>query len=423
MMERALRIIRPTFRALRLHQRGLSEASSCCGDSHLSQVRQMSSSSTAEGSRVKRDDVASNIISQLKSAQKFEDILAFVHTNELNGNQASIALSALRNSNLFSNAEQSDLSSDERFVSLLGTIETDLTKLTSESLVNSIINILKLQQVETPTVRLLEKECRQRLRGVAVRHLALLVCNTRLLSGHPGSALLAQEALRVLELRWKEMNNPFVLKRLLKTSLHLSPSFVEKLEDKTLELIDDFSFQDLVDISSYFVSSARRSFLVLRSVSYQVEEQRSQWEVFQLLRLLNNMRISKFQNYVLCKEVASFCKEHLRECSSRQVAAIVKCFGLLHMPEMELFDAIIEHLSSHMTEFKVSELQTIAFGMSVLNLKPPTQLVKRLVFEFDSLSFFEQMEVCLALAVFNACPAEQMKKLLATKSVDEIMGE
>lgn len=421
-MERALRLVRPSIRVVQLCQSGSVECSPVYQGAVWRTIgaRRLSS---VEGSRSNftTESLSESVVTQLKSARKSEEILSLVHTNELSGNQASLALSALRNSNL--QTEKRNLSSDDRFMSLLGTLEGSLSNLSVESLVSSIINLFKLQQFNSPTVHLLVSECRQRLRGMSTRHLGVLVCHSKLLAKNASSASLVKEALRVLELRWREMNSPFLLKRFLKTSLHLSPSFVEKLEDKTLALIDSFSFQDLVEIVQCFTLSKCHSLLVLRAISYQVEEQRSQWEVTQLMNLVNNMRLSRFYNALFFKEVAAFCTEHLSESSPQQIAEMVRCFGLLRMPESTLFSAIVDNISNRIAEFSLPELQKIAFGLSIVKVKPPTQMVKRLVFEFDSLTFAEQIEVCLALGVFNAASADQVRKIFeSTTAVENTMN-
>ncbi|MBV96208.1 Protein TBRG4, partial [Eschrichtius robustus] len=119
-------------------------------------------------------------------------------------------------------------------------------------------------------LRSVEQEVRWRMRRLKYKHLAFLAESSATYMQEQGSRELLAELLVHLERRWAEIDDSrMVVAMMMKTGL-LSEPLMTRLEDKCLELVEQFGPEELRKVLVTLAAQKRRSVPLLRAISYHL---------------------------------------------------------------------------------------------------------------------------------------------------------
>lgn len=357
-----------------------------------------------------------NLFHELSTLGSIEDALAEISKRELSGNEASLAVSALRHIQR-KQSSATDFVTDERFSNLSTSIVSGVKNLSNESLTSTLTNAFHLHKDNDDLILALEGECRRRLRLLPIRSVAMIVCNDLLLSSRGETKALVYEAARVLELRWRELQNPMLVRRLLPAAARVSSPLLERLEDKTLEMLSQYSFQEITSLTKSLSATNMRSLPILRAVSYQLLEQRSQWEIAQMVEIMSCMGNLGFQNPGLFSEFASHIQQKLDECSVSLLCDIAKTYAVLRIQATDLLDSIHRAVAGSLANLSTLDLKRLLFAYSQFYYQPPNassfydQIGSMLAEKMDEFSRKDQVDLVHSLTVLQKVPPQLLGKI------------
>lgn len=363
-----------------------------------------------------------SLFQELSSLGSVENALEAISQREMSGNEASIAVRALHHIQKNDSASPGFVT-DKRFSSLAASIIEGVKNLSNESLTSTLANAFHVNSNNDDFILALEGECRRRLRLFPIRSIATIVCNDQLLSKRTETKALVNEAARVLELRWRELQNPQLVRRLLPSAARVSEPLLERVEDKTLEMLSQFSFQEITALMKSLVATNTRSLPILRAISYQLLEQRSQWEIPAMMDIMSAMGNLGFHNAALFSEFAVHIQQKLDECSLSLLCDIAKTYAVLRIQASNLLDSIHTVLAGALDELTILDLKRLLFAYSQFWYEPPdastfyVEVGNKLDANFDDYSAKDQIDVAHSLTVLKQVPQKIVTKIL--KNIEE----
>ncbi|XP_063952672.1 FAST kinase domain-containing protein 4-like [Lytechinus pictus] len=359
---------------------------------------------------------------ELSSLGSVETALEAINQREFSGNEASIAVRALRHIQK-NDSSNPDIATDQRFNNLAASIIEGIKNLSNESLTSTLANAFHVNSSNDEFILALEGECRRRLRLLPIRSVATIVCNDQLLSKRMETKALVIEAARVLELRWRELQNPQLVRRLLPSAARVSEPLLERVEDKTLEMLSQFTFQDITALMKSMVATKTRSLPILRAISYQLLEQRSQWEIPAMIDIMSAMGNLGFHNPALVSEFAVHIQQRLDECSLSLLCDIAKTYAVLRIQATSLLDSIHNVAAAALEELTILDLKRLLFAYSQFSYQPPdpstfyAEVGNKLDAKFDEYSVKDQIDVAHSLTVLKQVPHKSVARIV--KHVEE----
>ncbi|XP_071505504.1 FAST kinase domain-containing protein 4-like [Diadema antillarum] len=375
-----------------------------------------SSSEPAVRENEEREPSPSSVFfKELKTLETMEEVLAKASQHELSGNEASVTINALQY--VSKNNLEENLVQDIRFKDLSAVISRTVKSLSNESLTSTLSSALHLQ-AQDDLILTLEGECRRRLRLLPIRYLAAIISNDILLSKRAETKALVTEAARVLELRWREIESPQLVRRLLPAAARISRPLLERVEDKTLEMLDQYSFQEIAGLTKSLASTKTRSLPILRAVSYQLMEQRSYWEVTQILGIMRALTTLGFHNPALYQEFAAHIQEQLPDIPLSVICDVAKTYAIARIEAVSLFESIHSIVASSLDKLSILDVKRILFAYGQLCFKPSDtkgffdQIGNFLSTQLDGLSLLDKIDLVHSLAVLGHVPSSLLENTL-----------
>uniref|UniRef100_A0A8C5IYT0 FAKD4 protein n=1 Tax=Junco hyemalis TaxID=40217 RepID=A0A8C5IYT0_JUNHY len=188
-------------------------------------------------------------------------------------------------------------------------------------------------------VRSVEQEVLWRLRRLPLRQLVQLA---EQLAGQGAPGPLLPEVLRKLELRWTELEGTRTVVTLMAKVGHLSPALMERLEDKALELAEQFDPDELRRVALALALQQRRCVPLLRALSYHLLQKPAELPLPVLTDLLFAFSKLSFQQPQVLHRLALELQPHLGSLSPAQVLRCARSFGSLRWLSRPLAEAMAQ---------------------------------------------------------------------------------
>ncbi|XP_042299901.1 FAST kinase domain-containing protein 4-like, partial [Sceloporus undulatus] len=200
-----------------------------------------------------------------------EELLHLVDLYPVNANQAARIITRLSRIVAEKKLDPGGFLEDARFEQLLQTINAEVSQVWNAALTNLLKSLyllgLKRNRRELLSV---EQEVRWRLRRLTFRHLASLAEQVVASTPRGEQSELLSDLVKQLELRWTEIEDTRTVVALMAKIGALSPILMERLEDKGLEMAEQFSPEDTRKIAMALAHQNRRSIPLLRAMSYHL---------------------------------------------------------------------------------------------------------------------------------------------------------
>lgn len=308
----------------------------------------------------------------IKKASRPEELLELLGgSHHLDNNHAALVL--IRLSHLLSEKPEDKalLIQDARFQQLLCLLNSQITSVWHGTLSRLLRSLYALGIPRTSKeLQSVEQEVRWRMRKLKYKHLAFLADSCATLSQEQHSQELLTELLMHLERRWTEIEDGRTLVTIMMKVGHLSEPLMNRLEDKCLELVEQFGPDELRKVLVTLAAQSRRSVPLLRAISYHLVQKPFSLTKSVLLDLAYAYGKLGFHQTQVSQRLAADLLSLMPSLTSGEVARCAKSFALLKWLNLPLYEAFAQHVLNRAQDITVPHLCSILLAFARLNFHP-----------------------------------------------------
>ncbi|XP_016003371.2 FAST kinase domain-containing protein 4 isoform X1 [Rousettus aegyptiacus] len=345
--------------------------------------------------------------------------------------QGHAALVLIQLSRLLSErpADKASLTQDVRFQQLLHLVNSQITAVWHGTLVKLLRSLYTLALPATSKeLRSVEQEVRWRLRRLRYKHLAFLAESSAAHMQERGSQELLAELLLHLERRWAEIEDGRTLVTIMMRTGHLSEPLMNRLEDKCLELVEQFGPDDLRKVLVALAAQNRRSVPLLRAISYHLVQKPFPLTKGVLLDLAYAYGKLGFHQTQVFQRLAADLLPHVPSLTPGEVARCAKSFAFLKWLNLPLFEAFAQHTLSRGQAVALPHLCNMLLAFARLNFRPEQEdrffglVHEKLGPGLASLDPGLQVDVLWALCVLQQAREAQLQAVLRPEFHRQFLG-
>ncbi|KAG5857024.1 FAST kinase domain-containing protein 4 [Anguilla anguilla] len=301
-----------------------------------------------------------------------EDVLQLWADRGGGANQAAIGIIRLTKLSVEKGGlDCKDLLHDHRLLDMLSKVSSEVATVWNGNLVSLLRSLSQLGVAPGAVVmHTLQTEALWRVRRFTYRQLAFLADWA---SSRPGSQEqeLQNNVLKQLELRWTELADARTASVLMARAGHLSPSLMDKLEDKALELAEKFNAEDIRRVALSLASQGRRSVPLLRALSYHLQQKPStELNTPLLLDVAFACGKLNFKQTQVFQRIAAELLPRKAELSSSDVMRCAKSFAYLKWLHLPLFECFTEHYLENSQKYSTMQVCSLLLSLARLNFQP-----------------------------------------------------
>nr|XP_054093033.1 FAST kinase domain-containing protein 4 isoform X2 [Callithrix jacchus] len=372
-----------------------------------------------------------NHIDQLiKKATRPEELLELLDAgHHLNNNHAALIFIRLSRLPFEKPEDKASLIQDARFQQLLHLLNSQISSVWHGTLSRLLRSLYSLGLPETSKeLQSVEQEVRWRMRRLKYRHLALLAESCATLSRKQHSQELLAELLMHLERRWTEIEDGRTLVTIMMKVGHLSESLMNRLEDKCLELVEQFGPDELRKVLVTLAAQSRRSVPLLRAVSYHLVQKPFHLTKGILLDLAYAYGKLNFHQTQVCQRLAADLLSLTPSLTSGEVARCAKSFALLKWLNLPLFEAFAQHFLNRAQDTPLPHLCSMLLAFARLNFHPDQEdqffslVHEKLGSELAGLEPALQVDLVWALCVLQQAQEAELQTVLHPKFHTQFLG-
>ncbi|NXB59763.1 FAKD4 protein, partial [Struthidea cinerea] len=324
----------------------------------------------AEGPQARpREDGAEQQLRELiQGASNPQELLQVSRGPELSSNLAALAIARLARLACEQRLDTESIRGDPRFQQLLDTVDAQISQVWNAPLVQLLRSLPALGLARGGRqARSVEQEVLWRLRRLPLRQLVQLAEH---LAGQGHDGLLLPEVLRKLELRWTELEGTRTVVTLMAKVGHLSPTLMERLEDKALELAEQFDPDELRRVALALALQQRRCVPLLRALSYHLLQKPAELPLPVLTDLLFAYSKLSFQQPQVLHRLSLELQPHLGALSPAQVSRCARSFASLRWLSRPLAEAVAQYSLDNTQKLSITQLCGILVSFARLNFQP-----------------------------------------------------
>ncbi|KAL0984899.1 hypothetical protein UPYG_G00150150 [Umbra pygmaea] len=266
--------------------------------------------------------------------------------------------------------EHFELQNDHRLLGLMDTVTAQVTSVWNGTLVSLLRSLSALGIPPTAAVqRSIQTEVLWRVRRLSYKQLAFLADWG---SGRKGQEeVLMSAVLKQIELRWTEIADARTVSTLIARTGHLSPALMDRLEDKALELAEEFGPEDIRRVCVSLASQGRRSVPLLRALSYHLLQKPStSLTTPLLLDIAYAYGKLNFHHTQVFQRLAAELLPRVPEISSADVTRCCKSLAFLKWLHLPLFEAFAEHYCVNSHKYSTLQVCNLLMSLARLNFQP-----------------------------------------------------
>ncbi|NXC46327.1 FAKD4 protein, partial [Penelope pileata] len=305
----------------------------------------------------------------IEAASSPQELFQLSELHALSSNQASLLIARLARLTAEQNLEAGDVVRDERFQQLVEVMDSQISQVWNNSLVNLLKSLYSLgMESSSRAVQSVEQEVLWRLRRLSFRQLASLAEFLALRVGK--ESRLLHEVIKKLELRWTELEGTRTVVMLIAKVGHISPALMDRLEDKALELAEQFSPEDIRKITLALAYQNRRCVPLLRALSYHLIQKHSELSLSVLMDLIFAYGKLNFHQPQVFQKIATDLQPHVPTMAPVEVTRCVRSFALLKWLSLPLFEAMAQYALDNAKQLSATHLCSIILSFARLNFQP-----------------------------------------------------
>nr|XP_031360007.1 FAST kinase domain-containing protein 4 [Lonchura striata domestica] len=305
---------------------------------------------------------------RIRAAGSAQELLQLGRGPGLSSNVAALAIGRLAHVSRQQRLDCAGLHGDPRFQQLLAALDTQISQVWNAPLLQLLCSLpaLGLARGGRP-LRSVEQEVLWRLRRLPLRQLVRLA--EQLAPQGPGGLLLP-EVLRKLELRWTELDGTRAVVTLMAKVGHLSPALMERLEDKALELAEQFDPDELRRVALALALQQRRCVPLLRALCYHLLQKPAELPVPVLTDLLFAFSKLSFQQPQVLHRLALELQPHVGSLSPAQLLRCARSFASLRWLSRPLAEAMAQYCLDNTESLSLPQLCGVLVSFARLNFQP-----------------------------------------------------
>ncbi|XP_068045102.1 FAST kinase domain-containing protein 4 [Anomalospiza imberbis] len=383
----------------------------------------------AEGPRARpRDDGEEQRLRELiRAASSPQELLQLSRGPALSSNLAALAIGRLARMSGEQRLDSADLRGDPRFQQLLATLDAQISQVWNTPLLQLLRSLPALGLARGGRqVRSVEQEVLWRLRRLPLRQLVQLA---EQLAGQGHDSLLLPEVLRKLELRWTELDGTRTVVTLMAKVGHLSPALMERLEDKALELAEQFDPDELRRVALALALQQRRCVPLLRALSYHLLQKPAELPLPVLTDLLFAFSKLSFQQPQVLHRLSLELQPHLGSLSPAQVPRCARSFASLRWLSRPLAEAIAQYCLDNTQNLSITQLCGVLVSFARLNFQPSSSeeffsmIHERLQGQEQQLDVHLLTDVVWSLCVLQQPRAPHLRQVLSPEFQARLRGD
>ncbi|XP_009873957.1 PREDICTED: protein TBRG4, partial [Apaloderma vittatum] len=340
----------------------------------LASFHASSPSSWADGFSVKEQVEDRNpehkVLGELiETAASPQELFQLSELHTLNSNQASLIITQLSRLAAEKKLETESILQDERFKQLLSITDSQIAQVWNNTVVNLLKSLYSLGvDGSCREMQSVEQEVLWRLRRLTFRQLASLAEFLAVKQGKESKLL--NEVIKKLELRWTELEGTRTVVTLMGKVGHISPALMDRLEDKALELAEQFEPEDIRKITLALAYQNRRCIPLLRALSYHLIQKHSELGLNVLMDLIFAYGKLNFHQPQVFQKIATDLQPHVPSMTPLEVTRCIRSFALLKWLSLPLFEAIAQYALDNTKQLSVTHLCSIILSFARLNFQP-----------------------------------------------------
>ncbi|NXL54630.1 FAKD4 protein, partial [Podilymbus podiceps] len=305
----------------------------------------------------------------IETATSPQELFQLSELHELNSNQASLIITQLSRLAAEKKLEAEKILQDERFQQLIDITDSQISQVWNNTLVNLLKSLYSLgMDSSRREMQSVEQEVLWRLRRLTFRQLASLAEFLAVKQGKESKLL--NEVIRKLELRWTELEGTRTVVTLMGKVGQVSPALMDRLEDKALELAEQFNPDDIRKITLALAYQNRRCVPLLRALSYHLIQKHSDLSLSVLMDLIFAYGKLNFHQPQVFQKIAADLHPHLPTMTPVEVTRCIKSFAFLRWLSLPLFEAIAQYVLDNTKQLSVTHLCSIILSFARLNFQP-----------------------------------------------------
>ncbi|KAF1507358.1 FAST kinase domain-containing protein 4, partial [Megadyptes antipodes antipodes] len=378
-----------------------------------------------EESRNPEHKVIGELIETATSPQELFQLSEF---HALNSNQASLIITQLSRLVVEKNLETESILRDERFQRLIGITDSQISQVWNNTLVNLLKSLCSLgMDSNRREMQSVEQEVLWRLRRLTFRQLTSLAEFLAVKQGK--ESRLLNEVIKKLELRWTELEGTRTVVTLMGKVGHVSPALMDRLEDKALELAEQFNPDDIRKITLALAYQNRRCVPLLRALSYHLIQKHSELSLSVLMDLIFAYGKLNFHQPQVFQKIATDLHPHVSTMTPIEVTRCIRSFALLKWLSLPMFEAIVQYALDNTKQLSVTHLCSIILSFARLNFQPSgsedffNMVHEELQSQLDSLEPHLLTDLVWSLCVLQQAKAPYLQRVLAPDFHTRIRGD
>ncbi|KAM3613492.1 uncharacterized protein V6R79_000401 [Siganus canaliculatus] len=292
-----------------------------------------------------------------------------------NGNQAANALVKWTQLELKTKSKfkehQSELMADSRLLNMMDTMSQEVSLVWNSTLVSVLRALWVMGLPPTdPVLTSVQTEVLWRVRRLTYKQLGYLI-DWGAGRKRQQDVAVVSAALKQLELRWTEIADAKTVSTLLSKGQCMSPTLLDRLEDKALELAESFSAEDIRRVCVSLAAQGRRSVPLLRALSYHLlQKPSSEFATPLIMDMAFAYGKLNFHHSQVFQRMASELLPRVPELNSADVTRYAKSLGFLKWLYIPLFEAFAEHYVANSQNYSTPQLCNLLMTFARLNFHP-----------------------------------------------------
>ncbi|CAG6015526.1 unnamed protein product [Menidia menidia] len=311
----------------------------------------------------------------MEKASAPEEVLSAWAMYKGNGNQAASALMKWTQLILKTKGNlrehRSELLTDSRLQNMKDTLSRKVASVWNGNLV-SVLRTLWIIGVPSNDAVLssVQTEVLWRIRRLTYKQLGYLV-DWGAARKAPQDVAIVKAALKQLELRWTEIAEARTVSILISKGVHMSPTLMDRLEDKALELAESFSAEEIRKVCASLAAQSRRSVPLLRALSYHlIQRPSSEFTTPLIMDLAYAYGKLNFNHSQVFQRMAGELLPRVPELSPADVTRCAKSLGFLKWLHMPLFEAFSENYTANSEKYSILQLCNVLMTFARLGFQP-----------------------------------------------------
>ncbi|NXN53457.1 FAKD4 protein, partial [Rynchops niger] len=364
----------------------------------------------------------------IETATSPQELLQLSELHDLNSNQASLIITQLSRLTAEKKLETESILQDERFQQLVGITDSQISQVWNNTLVNLLKSLYSLgMDSSRREMQSVEQEVLWRLRRLTFRQLASLAEFLVVKQGKESKLL--NEVIKKLELRWTELEGTRTVVMLMAKVGHISPTLMDRLEDKALELAEQFNPDDIRKIILALAYQNRRCVPLLRALSYHLIQKHPELSLNILMDLIFAYGKLNFHQPQVFQKIATDLHPHVSTMKPVEVTRCIRSFALLKWLSLPLSEAIAQYALDNTKQLSVAHLCNIILSFARLNFQPSgsedffNMVHEELQDQLDNLEPHLLTDLVWSLCVLQQAKAPYLQQVLAPEFRARIRGD